>query len=304
MSLFVFRRLCIYLIAVSVAFFALDRVCGIALQQLVKESGFRFSKLYRGGFDADIVVLGNSRAVNAFFVPEMEKRLGQSVFHLGYNGMSTEVCEALFLDYLEHNTQPETLLLEVTNLHVSNGVLKDLKLFSGMSSRLQSLIERDEPSLSGACRITHLYQFNCELFQRVLFYLGKSDRAWINSGQIDSVFAANYIPTQEEQDECLYLTDGLNWKALQRIETVCYERGIELRLIASPYLPEFRQNLIHYDEWVSHFRAELQQPNDFYDFTNTLDSSDYYADVLHINRRGSDALLELMMASGVFSSTE
>lgn len=304
MSVFVFRRLCIYLIAVSCAFFVLDRACGIVLQQLVKESGFRFSKLYRGVLEADIVVLGNSRAVNAFFVPEMEKQLSQSVFHLGYNGMSTEVCEALFLDYLELNTQPEMLLLEVTNLHVSNGVLKDLKLFSGMSSRIQALIARDEPSLGAACRITHLYQFNCELFQRVLFYIGKSDRAWINSGLIDPVFASNYVPTQEEQGECLYPTKGLNWEALQRIETVCDERGIELRLIASPYLPEFRQNLTQYDEWVGQFRAELQQSNNFYDLTNVLESSHDYADVLHINRRGSDALLELMIASGVFLSTE
>ena len=47
-------------------------------------------------------------------LPKVEEKLGKSVFNLGYNGMSMAVAEALFLDYLERNRTPETLLLEVT----------------------------------------------------------------------------------------------------------------------------------------------------------------------------------------------
>lgn len=91
-----FLRFCLHVIVIACAFFALDRASGSFLQNLVKESGLRFSKLYQGGQNADIIVLGNSRAVNAFFVPELEKQMDHSVFHLGYNGMSTEICEAIF----------------------------------------------------------------------------------------------------------------------------------------------------------------------------------------------------------------
>jgi hypothetical protein len=91
-----FLRVCLHVIAIACAFFVLDRASGFVLQKLVNESGLRFSKLYQGGQNADIVVLGNSRAVNAIFVPELEKQINHSVFHLGYNGMSTEICEAIF----------------------------------------------------------------------------------------------------------------------------------------------------------------------------------------------------------------
>lgn len=292
------KKFLAFLGVIAASFFVLDRTLALGLQALLKQSEFRFARLYQGGIDTDIVVLGNSRAVNAFFAPEMEKTLGKEVFHLAYNGMSMEVAYILVQDFLEHNEPPEFLILEVTNLTVPNGLLKDLKLFSGISERLRHSMGGELPILKAACDMTHLYRFNGELFLRCLFYLNKSDQSWINSGQIDSEFAASYAPSAAERGLNLYPTDGPNWEALMRIIYLCERQNIELKLVATPYLPNFRQNLPDYDLWVKHFRNKLPDPAIFFDFTGALSKDDYFADVLHLNKIGGIELLHIMIRRG------
>jgi len=300
MKLSILRRLLISLVVLACLYFPTDRVVSYALDEVVKQSGFRFSELYAGGNDAKIIILGNSRAVNAFYAPDLEEQLEQSVFHLGYNGMSTELCEAVILDYLDYNEEPLLVILEVTNLSVSNDLIKDIKLYAGLSARLRSVIERDDPRLNATCSVAHLYRYNCELFLRALYYIGKSDQAWINSGLIDPDFAVNFIPSESEQSNNLYSTAGTNWDALQGIIEKCHTEGIELRIVASPYLPAFRDNLNHYESWVDAFRAALPAPELFYDYTQSLTDSAHFADTLHINRKGSRALLDVMIQDRVF----
>ena len=296
-----FLRVCLHVIAIACAFFALDRASGFVLQKLVKESGLRFSKLYQGGQNADIVVLGNSRAVNAIFVPELEKQINHSVFHLGYNGMSTEICEAIFLDYLDYNETPDLVILEITNLIASNDLLRSLKLYAGASDRIRILTERDDPKLNTVCSIANLYRYNCELFLRSLYYIGKTDQAWINSGNIDPEFASTYRPGARDQDKNIYPVSGNNWEALLRIIEICDGIGADLKLVASPYLPGLRDNLISYDMWRDRLISELPNPDMFHDYTQKIRDFRYFADPLHMNQRGSRELLQIMIKDQVFS---
>lgn len=295
-----FLRVCLHVMAIACAFFALDRASGFVLQKLVKESGLRFSKLYQGGQNADIVVLGNSRAVNAIFVPELEKQINHSVFHLGYNGMSTEICEAIFLDYLDYNETPDLVILEITNLIASNDLLRSLKLYAGASDRIRILTERDDPKLNTVCSIANLYRYNCELFLRSLYYIGKTDQAWINSGNIDPEFASTYRPGARDQDKNIYPVSGNNWEALLRIIEICDGIGADLKLVASPYLPGLRDNLISYDMWRDRLISALPNPDMFHDYTQKIRDFRYFADPLHMNQRGSRELLQIMIEDQVF----
>ncbi len=55
-----------YIAAVLAILFAGDRVGGFVLGQLVDRSEFRFSRIYRGGIDGDILAIGDSRARHQF----------------------------------------------------------------------------------------------------------------------------------------------------------------------------------------------------------------------------------------------
>ena len=59
----------VYVLVVTGLFLLADRFLGKVGQKLVVGSEFRFSRLYKGGMDNEILIIGNSRAVNAFFAP-------------------------------------------------------------------------------------------------------------------------------------------------------------------------------------------------------------------------------------------
>ncbi len=304
MSLATLKKLILYLLVLAVCYFAADRVLAYGLQTLLDQANTRFSKLYSGGMDADIVVMGNSRAVNAFFAPEIEKQLDKSVFHLAYNGMSMTVAEVLFRDYLERNEKPEMLLLEITNVYGTARLFNDLKLFMGKSDRLQESIADYNKPLAVACQVSNLYRFNSEMYFRSLYYIDRSDQSWINTGQVDAEYAQNYTVSQEDKDTKLFPTDNDNWEALLRIVELCRDEGISLRLVATPYLPAFRNGITDFDTWVADFRVALPGDVRFYDLSESLTSNEYFADVLHINRSGSVLLLEEMIEEGVFEGDD
>src|SRR6185312_4505509 len=101
-----------YLALVLALFVAGDRVIAFALGEIVSHSEFRFSRVYRGGLDFDVLVVGDSRGVHSIFAPELSKRLCRPVFNMAFNGMSTETEEALVRDYLDRNKPPKVVLIE------------------------------------------------------------------------------------------------------------------------------------------------------------------------------------------------
>lgn len=293
MSKLVLKKILIYLAAVVIAFAAIDRGAAAMLDRVIRRSDFRFSQVYRGGIDADIVVLGNSRAVNAFHAPTMEKELGVGVFNLGYNGMSMPLCESVLRDYLRHNKAPKLLLIEVTNLGDGNDHLKEQKMYRGLSDTLPALLEKEEPLVAGACRLSRLYQYNCEMFLRCLYYMNRSDQGWINNG----VLTADYAEALEIQPRSIrnpITLEGDGFPALERMLALSKKNGMEVRLIISPYFPKYLAALPEFQQWTADLQRRLPTPGMLVDFSAVLDDHRQFADILHINQAGSLLLLDQM----------
>ena len=62
-------------------------------------------------------------------------------------------------------------------------LLKDLRIYAGMGPRIQKLLRVYDPALAHTIRLVHTCRLNAEIFLRVLFYLGRDDQNWVNSGQ-------------------------------------------------------------------------------------------------------------------------
>src|SRR5574339_182296 len=69
-------RLWVYLVLIPLIFLG-DRGIGAFLEYLTMSSNLRYSKLYNGKGEADIVILGNSRG-NGYYEPEIRKITGLS----------------------------------------------------------------------------------------------------------------------------------------------------------------------------------------------------------------------------------
>ena len=118
------KRLALLLAVVLVG----DRTLACMLAKVVSRTGTRFARAYRGGLEADVLVIGDSRGVNGLYGPAIRDVTGLSAFNLAYNGLSMHLCEALFLDYLEHNRAPRLLIVEASNVRSPDEMLDSLRL--------------------------------------------------------------------------------------------------------------------------------------------------------------------------------
>ena len=293
-------RLICYLLAVAVVFHIVDRVSGTVLERLLIQSELRFSKAYRGGLDAEILLLGNSRAVNAFYAPKISEATGKSVFHLGYNGMSMEVAEALYEDFVVRNEVPRLLVIEITNLGDSNQLVRDLKPYIGSSKRLTELLKGEDPVIYGATRLSHLFRYNSELYLRALFYLRRNDQSWINNRSLASEAIVSMVPDARQQESNMLRMDRENGAALLRLLQRCAVHGTNVSLVISPYLPNYIDGLENFDTWLSNLEASLPENAQLFNFSRALLEPEHFADQLHANRAGSIKLFDTMEAAGVF----
>jgi hypothetical protein len=289
------RRWVTWLAALVALTWAGDRALSAALAPLVLRSEWRFSRLYRGGLTPDVVVLGNSRGVNAFYAPRLSEAAGVRVWNLSYNGMSSELAAAVFEDYVEHNRAPRVLVLEVTSVYSAHEAVRDLRLYRRFSPRLAELNRLHDPRGAATSRLVHLYDYNNELFGRTLYYLGRSDQSWINRGRIapEMLASVDTLSTVE-----LRLPEG-NLAALERLVRRAREAGIRVELVISPFLPAYRARIGNYEEWKETLSEALGGAR-IEDFSTAVTDVDAFGDRIHLNQLGSELLLPSLLAAGIF----
>lgn len=278
-----------YLVVFACLFLLGDRVFSAALGHLVSRSEFRFSRLYRGGLDYDVLVLGDSRAVHSVFAPDMSERLCRTVLNLGYNGMSAEIAEAILRDYLDANAPPKAVLIEVSNVLQDNDLLQDLRLYARSPSHLASLMRQEDPWTARWIAVSHLYAFNNEMMLRALYYLGHGDQDWIlgSDNQMSAAFLANLRPE-------LFPTPRsrpAEVAALKRIIGELRARHIEPVLFIAPYYPAYRKFEPDFVAWERGLQRDVGEDNPIMDLSQSVRAAAAFADILHVNFTGSRSIL-------------
>lgn len=286
----------VYALAFCLVIFAGDRFIATMLQRIVSRSETRFSMIYRGGHEGSVVVLGNSRGVNAIYAPEVQKRIGVPTLNLSYNGLSMEVVEVLLQDYVKHNGKPGLVILEVSNLGDRSDVLNDLRIYRRFSKGLEELLQKKARQSAVLGRVSHLYNLNSELFIRSLYYCNKSDQFWINRYRIlpSLLETASKTPAKEM---------GLlpeNSMAFSRILDLAREQGIPVRLLISPYLPGYAKKIQNLSDWVKRIQTLAGMEFHIWDYSQAIEDISGFADRVHLNEYGSGLLLNHLIHDGFF----
>ncbi|MHC5861910.1 hypothetical protein [Nostoc sp.] len=286
----------LYILAFFLIVLLGDRLIAARIDQVVMTSQFRLSSLYRGGQNKELVVLGNSRGVNSIYAPDIEKNTGLSVINLSYNGMSMQLGEALFSDYLEHNSPPKLLILEITNLFSSDDLIKDLKIYIRSSNRIKALIETIEPQIAFGSNLSYLFSLNSEMLFRVIYYLNKSDQTWINRSQINPQLL---ISVKKMQPLNLEIKNE-NIKALLNIIHVADQKGINIRLLVSPYLPVYADKIANLSQQIKTLQETVGEKQRIWNYSKGVGNLDGFADRLHMNYKGSTLLMKKLDEAGFF----
>ena len=269
----------------------LDFAFGWFADGLMSRSGFRFARLYGSRRLAyDVVVVGNSRAVNSFNALKLSSLTGLSWLNLGYNGVSPELVEALLFDYLDRHEKPRLVVFEVTNTWQGMGPLRDLRPFVRKSDRLRAL-DVEGGWLMRLARRSALFSCNGEIFLRMCYYLGRSDQDWVNSGRMD--------PARTEAMRAVAgrtLSETIpdsSVETYRRIFSALRERKIPFCCAMGPYFMD-RADV----EKVRRVTAQaIPADVPLVDSAEEIPDVDCFADPLHLNRRGSERYAEMFLVA-------
>ncbi|HNL37635.1 MAG: hypothetical protein U0U46_08665 [Saprospiraceae bacterium] len=280
----------IWFLAFFLVLFAGDRLGGAWMQKQTDDSQFRYSRLYDARAGADILLLGNSRGL-AFYQPRIEAITGLSTFNLSYNGLPMDLGKVLTLDYLDRYPAPGTLVIDITACDRPNkSLITGFLPYTAHSQRLDTLIHRADTSAWYGARVSALFRFNNEVFQRALYYRNRSDADWL----LDRVIAPQLLANVAQEHYDLDISDYL---LSQLAETVAaaQAKGVRVQLVIGPYCPGFR--VLNLDTLKT--AAEQITGLTVHDYRAALTDPGLFGDFMHPNRKGAFAYLDLLKKDGV-----
>lgn len=286
-------RKALWIPACLLLFFIGDRLGGFILSKIATKSQFRYARLYQGKAEADILLLGNSRGL-IFYQPYIEEITGKRTLNLSYNSMPIDLGRVMVSDYLDQYTAPELLLIDVTMCdRINNQLITGFSTFSGYSDNLNRLIKEKSSKSWYAGKLSSLYRYNSEVFQRTLYYLTKSDEDWLNDRIISLTMQANV-----EQDTAVELTiDDYLLNELNELIQLAEKKGVRVELVANPYYPPYVKKMNSFHNFIGRIRAKTGKK--VHDYSQALDTVEGFADYQHLNKAGSKEYMDLLLKDGV-----
>lgn len=286
-------RKALWIPACLLLFFIGDRLGGLILSKITAKSQFRYTRLYEGQAKADILLLGNSRGL-IFYQPYIEEITGKSTLNLSYNSMPIDLGKVMVEDYLKKYEDPELILIDVTMCDRHNAqLIAGFSTFSKYSDNLDALIKAKDEKSWYAGKLSNLYRYNSEVFQRTLYYLGKSDEDWLNDRVISPTMEANIV-----NDTAVNLTiDDYLLTQLDDLVRIAEEKGIRVELVVNPYYPPYVQKMQTFYDFIGRIKARTNK--EVRDYSRALTASDGFADYQHLNKEGSKRYMDLLLQDGV-----
>jgi hypothetical protein len=271
-----------------------DRIGGWLLDNVVRESQFRYSRLYRGDAACDLMFVGNSRGL-IFYQPYIEEKTGRPTFNLSYNAMPINLANALVKDYLDQHKAPKVLVLDVTMLDDR----MDPKLVTGFngyvpySERLSSLMRDSFPNDYYGGHVSHLYRYNSEVFQRAFYYLAKSDEDWL----LDRVISPSLQRDVENFGEFKFTYSQDMLKSLADLTQYAQIRNVRVELVVNPYFPPFVSKISN----LAALKADIEKATGLpvHDYSTAVAGMVGFGDYQHLNKNGAKEYLDKLMKDGI-----
>lgn len=275
-------------------FFVGDRLGGMILAKITENSQFRYARLYENKAEADILLLGNSRGL-IFYQPYIEEITGKETFNLSYNSMPIDLGRVLVTDYLKkYKKKPELLLIDVSMCDRHNPqLITGFSTFSKYSSNLSNLLKDKSEKSWYAGKLSKLYQYNSEVFQRTLYYLKKSDEDWLNDRVISPTMQANI-----ETDTAVELTiDDYLLNQLNNLVKYTENQGVRVELVVNPYYPPYVKKMRTFFDFIGKIEAKTNRA--VKDYSRALNDVSGFADYQHLNKTGSKLYMDLLLEDGI-----
>lgn len=278
-----------WIILLLLVLFAGDRLLGWVLQQQLNKSQFRYSRLYKGTAAADILIVGNSRGLNVY-LPAVEALTGKKAVSLCYNGMPGDLAAALAKDYIDKYPALKTIVIELCMAEMPDEkLLPGFVSYMDASPRIDSLIHNKAATAWYGARVSHLFRYNTEVFQRALYYRNRLDNDWTSDRTMPERVmneVANY--------KMNFIANPAELQHIKAITDYCRNRDIEVKLLIAPFFPGFTVSN------VAGLKAETEKLTGFrvHDYSTALANKNGFSDYLHLNITGCQEFIQLLGKDG------
>lgn len=273
-----------------------DRLGGYLLARMTTQSEFRFSRLYTGRAEAQLLFVGNSRGL-AFYQPSIEERTGMKALNLSYNGLPVNLAGALVRDYYDHYPPPEKVVIDVSLCdRFDNELIMNFSPYLPFSARIDRLIREANPKIRSGLQLSHLFRYNSELFQRALYYQNRTDQTWVVERELSAAEAASIV---EDYTFTIHYPPEAP-KILAGLVRFCKEKGSEVELVMGPYFPPFAAKMENRPAFIREIERTVDLP--VTDFSSALNDLAFYADFQHLNKTGSKVFIDSLVESGILKS--
>lgn len=276
-----------------------DRLGGWMLGKAVQYSQFRYSRLYSGKADCDLLFAGNSRGL-IFYQPYIEEKTGRRTCNLSYNGMPISLAAALIKDYLDLHAPPKILMLDVTLLdeRMDKRLVTGFNCYAPYSERLAGLLRDSFPNDFYAGKAFWLYRYNSEVFQRALYYLNKSDEDWLLDRIISPTMQEDIV--KQKTFDYDFTPDMLS--ALADLVHYAQQKGVQVELVINPYYPPFSKKIGN----IAALKTAVEQATGLsvYDYSDAISGVQGFGDYQHLNKVGAKQYLDTLLASGLLGVQE
>ena len=280
-----------WIIGLFIVVFAGDRIGGWILQKQIDASQFRYSRMYRGKAAAEILVIGNSKGLN-LVIPEIEKATAEKAFSLCYNGMPVALASTLVMDYVDRNPDLKMVIVELCMVELAEtDLISEFNSYMKNSKRLDSLIKITNKSGWLSSKISHLYRFNNEVFQRALYYRNRIDNDWTMDKTI-----SNRMKEEAAKLSIDFSGDSLKLRHIKMMVDYCRQKNIKVKLLIAPFHPLVKLKNVEILKTNSQKITGLQ----VLDYSQAIRKDEYFADFLHLNQKGSIEFVNLIAKDSVF----
>tara|TARA_R110002073_G_scaffold72537_1_gene177542 strand:- start:552740 stop:553648 length:909 start_codon:yes stop_codon:yes gene_type:complete len=239
--------------------------------------------------EAEILILGSSRAMHHYNPEIIHKETGFSCYNGGTGGYGIFLDYAVLAEKIRQNKIPKMVILDISphTLVISENSYSKLEKLLPYYKQYPSFKEviTLNPNFSKLSLMSNLYIYNSTLYDFI-----KSD--------FNQEFKGNgYIPINDELNEQtfshFYLKENENFDENKRnylikIINVCKENNIKLIAAVSPNYKKFDLKNRIINELGEIFKEYESDFYDYSDFDEVYNKSNYFRDQLHMNSLGSN----------------
>ena len=230
--------------------------------------------------EADVLILGSSRANHSFDCRVLEDSLGMSCYNAGRDGQNMAYDAMVFFTYIERHL-PKVVILDVASSMMDDSwfeSLKEMNCYYGLADPLDRIIDENAKWIDKLKLKSSLYRYNNTWQWLLHAYRAKSEAD--KDGyrpmpvNVKNPFKVSFV------NEKIFHADNRCVDYLDKIRKACVEKGIKLVFTYTPSLVVVNKGGV--EHWIDIYSNKnqlafldsgrdsmfYQHPELFYDMTH------------------------------------